>query len=160
MKPLSAFRTQIMAQYLHGSGKFQILVQSVLLARKGSLLVYLRKQVSDSYRQALWSIHAAPTYLILCSRLHFTTILEEEEIIEIYIMFISVQFMFSFGPHWRKASSVLFPKFRIQFRETSKKVALKRGKRLDCNHLGASNVVSRRPKCCLSLTNIEEVVEM
>lgn len=99
MKPLSAFRTQIMAQYLHGSGKFQILVQSVLLARKGSLLVYLRKQVSDSYRQALWSIHAAPTYLILCSRLHFTTILAREEIIEIYIMFISVSVL---GPTGEK----------------------------------------------------------
>lgn len=69
-------------------------------------------------------------------------------------MFISVSVL---GPTGEKHPVSYFQNSGFSLERRQKRLL---SKEENCNHLGASKVVSRRPKCCLSLTNIEEVVEM
>lgn len=124
IKPFLAFCSQTTALYVHGSGNFKILIQSVFSNERFTRGLYV---TIESVTATGAEKHTAPTHSILCSRLHLMTTLWwvqrrcHRDIYKIHICF-------SFWAPLAKSNKSLIPKILDHAIYRDLKAALKRRK--------------------------------
>ena len=144
IKPFLAFCSQTTALYVHGSGNFKMLIQSVSSNERFTRGLYV---TIESVTATGAEKHTAPTHSILSLRLHPMTILWwvqrrcHRDIYKIHICF-------SFWAPLAKSNQSLIPKIldHAIYRDL-KRLLSKDGKRPMIMHFTASNKFLQLPKC-------------